>query len=526
MARRTIIVVDVVEILVHWHAGRRIGELCSSLGVDPKTVRKYTAPAVTAGLSPGGPRLSEAEWAVLVAEWFPTLVDPAARATTWPELEVQRDKIAKWMGVVTVATMHQRLRDDEGVTASESSLRRFIWANFTEEAARDAVRVLRDPTDAGDEAQVDYGLLGRWVDPTTGRTRRVWGFIIVLVYSRLLFLRPVLSMDQTSWVEAHVAAVEFFGGCPARIVPDNLKTGVIKPDLYDPKINRAFGEFAAHYGCLIDPARVAKPRDKARVERMVPYARDSFFAGRANEFDSLTAMQDDAVRWCRQVANARPSRALDRVAPQAIFDAEEAGALLGLPAAPFELATWSTPKVGPDIHVKVGKALYSVPWAHIGCRLDARAGTRTVEVYLDGQLIKTHARIERGKQTDPGDYPPEKVAFMMRTPAWCRRRANELGADVAQVVAGLMEVNALYRLRQAQGVVGLADTYSPERLNAACARAIRVGDPTYKTVKGILVAGTEHDDDGNGPGGTSSTAVTAPAHLHGPARLFAIEGRS
>ena len=205
MARRTISVVDVVEILVHWHAGRRIGELCSSLGVDPKTVRKYTAPAITAGLSPGGPRLSEVEWAGLVAEWFPALVDPAARATTWPELEAHREQIGKWMGVVTVATMHQRLRDDEGVTASESSLRRFIWANFAEEAARDAVRVLRDATTAGDEAQVDYGLLGRWVDPVSGRTRKVWGFIIVLVYSRLMFLRPVLTMDLGSWVEARAA---------------------------------------------------------------------------------------------------------------------------------------------------------------------------------------------------------------------------------------------------------------------------------------------------------------------------------
>ena len=94
---------------------------------------------------------------------------------------------------------------------------------------------------------------------------------------------------RRSWVEAHVAAFEFFGGCPARIVPDNLKTGVIKPDLYDPKINKAFGEFAGHYGCLVDPARAAKPRDKATVERHVPYARDSFFAGRAGEFESLAA---------------------------------------------------------------------------------------------------------------------------------------------------------------------------------------------------------------------------------------------
>lgn len=348
--------------------------------------------------------------------------------------------------------------------------------------------------------------------------RRVQGFIIVLVYSRLMFLRPVLSMDQRSWVEAHVEAMNFFGGCPARIVPDNLKTGVIKPDLYDPKINKSFAEFAAHYGCLVDPARAAKPRDKATVERHVPYARDSFFAGRAGEFESLAAMQADAVRWCREVGNRRQCRPLERVAPQDVFDAEEADVLLVLPRQPFELATWSTPKVGPDIHAKVGKALYSVPWQHIGEQVDAREGARVVEVFSDGELIKTHTRIERGRQTDPADYPPEKIAFMMKTPAWCRRRAAELGEPVAEVVADLMSVNALYRLRSAQGVLGLADTHGVDRLNAACRRALQVGDPSYKTVKGILEAGTEHDGDDEAP-----APPTAPAHLHGPARLFDVE---
>ncbi|MHB8450492.1 MAG: hypothetical protein ACYDAQ_08605 [Mycobacteriales bacterium] len=108
---------------------------------------------------------------------------------------------------------------------------------------------------------MDYGLLGRWFDPVTERMRRVWAFILVLTCSRLMFLRPVLSMDEASWVGAHVLGFEFFGGAGRRVVPDNLKTGVIKPDLYDPQINKAFGELAAHYGCFIDPARVRKPRD-------------------------------------------------------------------------------------------------------------------------------------------------------------------------------------------------------------------------------------------------------------------------
>jgi transposase len=511
-------VVDVVEILVHWHAGRRIGELCSSLRVDPKTVRKYTAPAVAAGIVPGGPPLSAEQWSALVAEWFPELEDRAWRQPTWPEMEPHRERISGWLGEVTVSTIHQRLRDDHGLRASESSLRRFIWSNFDQEVARAAVRVLRDTPPPGEEAQVDYGLLGRWFDPVAGRIRRVWGFIMVLTASRLMFLRPVLRMDELSWVEAHVAALEFFQGSPRRIVPDNLKPGVVKPDLYDPLINRAFGEFAAHYGCLVDPARVQKPRDKATVERHVPYARDSFFAGRAGEFESLAAMQADALRWCRQVANQRQCRPLQRVAPQMVFDATERDALLPLPRHHFELARWSTPKVSPDIHIKVGKALYSVPWIHIGRTVDAREGTRTIQVFLEGKLIKTHPRIERGKQTDPADYPPEKIAFFMRTPAWCRRRASELGESVAAVVAALMEVNALYRLRQAQGVVGLADKHGAERLDAACRRALAVGDPSLKTVRGILAAGTENDGDAR-----PKTPPAAPAHLHGPERLFDTE---
>jgi transposase len=507
--------IDVVEILMHWHAGRRMGELSSSLAVDPKTVRKYVAPATEAGLAPGGPSLSTQQWSALAADWFPELADRSSLQTTWGEIAGHQAQIESWLKKgVTVSTIHQRLRDDQGLEASESSVRRWIGANLAEEATRDAVRVLRDTPPAGQEAQVDYGLLGRWFDPATERWRRVWGFIMVLAFSRLIFLRPVLKMDQRSWVEAHVLAFEFFGGVPLRVVPDNLKTGVITPDLYDPLINRAFAELAVHYDCLIDPARALKPRDKARVERPVPYARDSFFAGRAEEFTSIPAMQADAVRWCNDVANVRKSRPLLGARPIDVFGAEEAPALLSLPQSAFELATWTRPKVHPDIHVKVGKALYSVPWRHIGETLDAKEGARNVELFLNGVLIKTHVRIEKGKQTDYGDYPPEKIAFFQRNPTWCRRRAAEIGPATLELVELLMEVNALYRLRSAQGVVRLADKYTSVRTEAACRRALEVGDPSFRTVKGILVAGTEDEGD------EQRCVVAAPAHLHGVEGLF------
>lgn len=514
--------VDVTELLVHWHAGRSQSELAASLGLDRKTVRKYLAPAIAAGIEPGDITRSLSLWDSLVRGWFPELVDGRVRQVTWPAIEVHRDYIVEALKVgVTKATIHQRLRDEHGLEASCASLKRWIAANLAEEANRSRVTVLRGDVAPGSEAQIDYGYLGSWIDPATGRVRRVWAFVMVLACSRMLFLRPVLTMDQAAWTRAHVEAFAFFGGVPARLVPDNLRTGVDRADLYDPKINRSYAELAAHYGVLIDPARARKPKDKPRVERPMPYCRDSFFRGRT--FTSLAAMQAEAVRWSSDVAGARSCRPLEGAAPGAVFTALEAPALAPLPASPFVLAHWSRAKVGPDIHVKVGRTLYSVPWRLIGATVDARTtadgtgdgGHGMVQIFADGQLVATHAFLERGKRTEMGHYPPEKIAFHMRTPTWCRERAGRIGPATAEVIATLLVDNALFRLRAAQGVLALADKYDRFSLEAAAARALAVGDPSYRTIKGILAAGLESDPlpAPTGDGG-------AAAHLHGPAALF------
>jgi transposase len=513
MARRTFDVADVTELLVHWDAGRSQSEIATSLGLDRKTVKKYLAPAIEAGCEPGSGR-TQAEWAVLVRDWVPQLADTRLRQVTWPAIEVHRDYIvAQLEAGVTKATIWQRLRDEQGLEASLASVKRWIAANLPEQALRSRVVVLRDDPPPGQEAQIDYGYLGWWVDPVGGRRRRVWGFVMVLACSRHLFLRPVLTMDQRAWTECHVEAFAFFGGAPARLVPDNLATGVSRADLYDPQINRSYAELAAHYGVLVDPARALKPRDKPRVERPMPYCRDSFFRGR--EFTSLAQMQRAAIDWSAKVAGGRSCRPLDGAAPASVFAAIEQSELKPLPRSGYVLAAWSRPTVSPDIHVKVGKSLYSVPWRFIGTKVDARATATIVQIFCNGELIATHAFIARGKRTDYSHYPPEKIAFRMRTPTWCRTRAGEIGEDTTAVIDELLAVNALFRLRSAQGVLGLADKYSPERLEAACGKALLVGDATYRTIKGILAAGVESDPPpiGAGDGG-------AAAFLHGPDVLF------
>jgi transposase len=511
MTRRVFDVSDIVEILMHWHAGRKKAVVAESLGVDRGTVRKYVARAEQEGLAPEGPPLPREQWAMLVREWFPELIDPRSRSLTHHAIDVHRERIEQMLATNTVATVHQRLRDEHGLRVGITSFRRYCWREFPESRARSLATPPRPPVPPGEEAQIDFGFLGTWFDPLAERLRRVWAFVMVLACSRHMFVRPVLKMDQQAWTAAHVAAFAFFGGVPRRLVPDNLKTGVDRPDLYDPKLNRSYSDLAAHYGCLVDPARSNKPKDKPRVERQMPYVRDSMWRGRT--FRSEAEMQQEGLRWGMEVAGIRSHRSLEGASPLSVFHAVEAPALIDLPAAPFELVRWSRPKVGPDCHVKVGPVLYSVPWRLIGSVVDARLGERTVDISVEGAVVKTWARAERGKQTDWADFPPEKAAFFMRTPQWCLHRAAELGGSVKELVEGLLEGGALYRLRQAQGVISLGTRHA-ERLDRACRRALQVGDPTYRTVRGILAAGTEDD------GAPEPEQRYAPAHLHGPDGLL------
>jgi len=506
-------VIDVVEILEHWHAGRSKLAVAASVGVDRETVRRYVAPAMAAGIMPGGPRLSRAEWAGLVAGWFPQLVDAKARSLTFGVINEHRDRVEAMLRTNTVTTVHQRLRDEHGLAASIASFRRYVRLEFPHHVEESQVTVLRPMVEAGSEAQIDYGFLGPWVDPVTQRARRVWAFVMVLACCRHMFVRPVLRMDIHAWIAAHVAAFEFFDSVPARLVPDNLKTGVIKADVFDPKLNRAYAELAEHYGCLIDPARALKPKDKPRVERPMPYIRDSFWRGR--QWGSLEQMQTAAIEWSTTIAGRRPHRGLEGAAPVTMFEAVSRPVMRALPHHRFEIASWSRPKVASDCHVSVAGVLYSVPWRFIGSQLDVRLTQHRVEVFDATVMVKAHRRAERGRVTDMADYPPDKIAFFQRTPVWCRRQADMLGPNVAEVIAELLAVNVLHRLRSAQGIIRLADKHSVERVDAACRRALQVGDPTYRTIKGILAAGTENDGQPQ-----PDVASTAPAHLHGPTRLF------
>jgi transposase len=522
LARRTFNVVEITEILVHWHAGRSISEIARSLGVDRNTVRKYTAAARDAGIQPGqdGKPISAARWAELIRGWFPQLVSTELHHPKFGEIAPFHQLIRQMLATNTVTTVHQRLRDEHGLGVSITTFRRSVWATMPDhQAGRARVTVRKDDPPPGQEAQIDDGYLGQWTDPASGKKRRVWAFVMVLSCSRHLFVRPVVAMTLAAWIEAHVAALGCFGGAPHRLVTDNLKASVIRPDLYDPKLNRTYAELASHYGVLIDPARARKPKDTPRVERPIPYVRDSFFAGR--DWPSLQVMQQAAVRWSLQVAGRRSCRPLGGAKPLEVFQAREQPALLPLPAEPYQLAVWATPRSRPT-----ATSRSTAPCTRCRGGWSATAWRcAPPPAWSRCSLLGSWSRPTCARRV-AGATPTGATTRPRRSRSWPRR---PLGVEAAPQTLGRMSASswasccrvlpATPRITYAppRGVLRLAERYGTARLDAACQRALAAGDPSYRTVKGILAAGLEAVPL---PAETTSgQAARVPALLHGPAAV-------
>lgn len=511
MARRRFTVRDIAEILEHWQAGRSIKAISRSLGVCRATVRKYIYAAAARGYHQGDPTPPQG-WRAFLKEVIPQPPDPSTRSETFARLLPYQEEIREALATTTAATIWQRLRDEEGINVSQASFYRYLSCFLADVWKKPQITVRRSDPPPGEEAQIDFGYLGMWQDPLSGKRHRLWAFALILSYSRHMFVRVVTRMDQREWLLCHTLAFDFFGGVPKRIVPDNLKTGVAEADLYDPKFNQGYEELAHHYGVIIDPARSGKPKDKPRVERVTPYIRDSFWSGR--DFISLEEINRQAMEWCLKVAGTR-QHGTTHQQPLTLFRLAEEKELSPLPVVPFEMVTWHQAKVARDCHIQVGGTLYSVPYRYVGKTVDVRLGDKAVEIYLNYELVKTHLRGGKGQRvTDWNDYPPEKSAFFQRTPDWHRSQASLIGPSTRETVESLLEEHAFHHLRQCQGILRLAEKYGPERLEGACARTNAFGDPRYRTVKTILERELDREPLLLQP------VKPAGAFLRGPEELF------
>jgi hypothetical protein len=268
-------------------------------------------------------------------------------------------------------------------------------------------------------------------------------------------------------------------------VLDNLKAGVIKADLYDPTLNRAYGELERHYGFVADPAKAGKPRHKGKVERGVPVVRKHLLAGRT--FRDIEEANQRALRWSREEIGMEVHGTTKRK-PFEVFQKEEVPCLRALPSESFECPQWKKCTVHPDHHIVFDKSYYSLPTRWIGKEVWVRGTRRLVQIFFDEQLIKTHIRAERMGSwvTDLSDYPPEKLAYLMPTPTYCRQKASEIGPHTEALIREILSEHAMRNLRKAQALLRLAEKHGQISMEAAAQRALSFGNFRYRSIKTIL----------------------------------------
>jgi transposase len=468
MSFRELTMIDVKEVLRRWAAGQSARQIAREGVVSRGTATRYIEAAKALGLVPSAELTDE------------TVRDVAACVQTRPTpavsdprqvLERQRARIEKWLRQdepLTLVRVHELLARD-GTNVSYTTLRRWAQVELGFGGRSPTVRV--DDPPAGEEAQVDFGMMG-FVTTAGGQRRKLHVLIVTLPMSRYQFVWPTFLQTTDALCEGLDAAWRFFGGVPHRVVLDNTSAAIVRASAKDPTINPGFAEYAQARGFFIDPARVRHPRDKARVENQVPFVRERWFAGESFS-DDTSVLRASAEHWSRDIAGAR-IHGTTRCVPREVFEAQERAHLLPAPDAPFDVPRWTEPKVHPDHHVQVARSLYSVPTAYIGKKLRARIDRKTVRLYLHGKLVKCHTRVAPGKRsTDLSDYPVGKAPYASRSVDSLITRSRGLGEHVGIYAERLLAGPLPWmKMRQGYGLIRLCERYGRERVDALCKRSL------------------------------------------------------
>lgn len=503
---------DIREILRQIQQGLSDRAVDEATGVNRKTVARYRAWAIeqellTEPLPPLG------ELHRLLEETMPSTPPPQNVSSVEP----YRDLVVKLRQQgVEMAAIHQRLQE-RGYSGSYSSVRRFVRSlePLTPEVT---VRVETPP---GEEAQTDFGFAGRMVDPETGELRRAWAFVMTLSWSRHQYVEFVFDQKVETWLRLHRNAFRFFGGAPERVVIDNLKAGIAKTCYHEPEAQHAYRECAEHYGFLIAPCRPRTPRHKGKVEQGgVHYVKRNFLAGR--EPMALNRANRAVLEWVNTTAGQRV-HGTTKERPLLRFEMEQE-TLRPLPDTPYDLAIWKEVTLHRDCYVHFDHAYYSAPFRLVEQKLWVRGGAQSVQIYTqDYQRVATHPRAQRPGQrlTNFDHLPPHKVPGLLINRDICRQQASEIGRATRQVVDRFLDHRPEDRLRTAGRLLRLAERFGAQRLEAACARALRFDDPAYMTVKRILEQGLDAQElPATEPAPPAQVFVRTPAelvgHLQGP----------
>ncbi len=354
---------------------------------------------------------------------------------------------------------------------------------------------LRQDYVGGEMLFVDYaGETVDVVDPSSGEVRAAQIFVAVLGASSYTFAEATWSQELKDWIGSHVRAFEAIGGTVELVIPDNLKSGVTKPNWYEPDVNQTYTEMAEHYGVAVLPTRVRKPRDKAKVESGVLQVERWILARlRHQKFFSLLEL-NESIRALLVELNDRPLKVLG-ISRRELYERVDRPALRPLPKSRYELGEWKKVRVAPDYHVELLGHYYSVPYQLVREQLDLRFTDHTVEVLRRGKRVAGHRRSRRrGQHTTLREHMPKAhQAYLEWTPTRLVQWAKKTGPSTAQLVERIMQTrpHPQQGFRPCLGLMRLGKSYGDERLEAACLRSLELKSYSYKSVQSILKTGLD-----------------------------------
>ncbi|MBM3126789.1 MAG: IS21 family transposase [Chloroflexi bacterium] len=459
-------------------SNRAIARSCS---ISHSTVKEYLQRAESAGLRwPLPEPLTEDE---LFKQLFPERLAPNPTPKALPDWTQVHAELRKQNVTLKLLWTEYKEAYPDGFQYSQYCERYRQWAA----TLNPPMRLVHK---AGEKLFVDYaGDTVPLVDPQTGEITQAQIFVAVLGASSYTYAEAQPSQELEHWIGGHVRALTFMDGVPLVVVPDNLKSGVKHPSRYEPDLNPTYQELARHYGFAVIPARVRRPRDKAKVEVGVQVVERWILARlRHQTFFSLTSL-NQAIRQLLNELNCRPMGHLQK-SRQELFDAVDRPALHLLPATPYEFARLKTCRVNIDYHVEYNKHYYSVPFTLIHAEVTLRATERTVEILHKNRAMATHPRSDApGRYTTLSAHMPVRHQKVLEwSPERFVRWAEDIGPATTQmiqaVLAGRLHPEQAYR--SCLGILSLAGRFDKPSLENACQQGLAAHLRSYREIKGLL----------------------------------------
>jgi transposase len=397
----------------------------------------------------------------------PSLCEPF-RETIELELGRGRNGKAIWQDLVSAS----------GFSGDYQSVKRFVRKLRGSKEPQPVGIIITEP---GQEAQVDYGTGPMVRNPQSGKYRRTRLFVLTLGYSRKSVRLLTFNSSSQTWAELHETAFRRLGGSTRVLVLDNLKEGVLKPDIYDPTMNPLFKDVLAHYGIVAMPCRIQDPDRKGKVESGVGHAQKTPLKGQ--RFESLEEAQAYLDQWELRWADTRIHGTTKRQV--AAMFAEEKPFLLPLPLEPFRYYQYGERTVHLDGCVEVDAAYYSVPPGWIGKLVNVQSDSLHVRILnpKTHQLLREHVRQERGRHRIRPEDNPKKTPF---TTTQLLARAAHAGSHIGTFCEAIHDHKGELGIRGVLGVLSLAKKFGVTAVEDACAAALELRVYEYRFVRRYL----------------------------------------